>query len=59
VRLLGNNPLKRHALESEGIIVTEQRPLVVGVTRHNSRYLRAKKRHGHVIAAGALCVPRR
>ena len=54
VRLIGNNPLKRRALEELRIVVTEQVPLVVGVTVHNAHYLEAKRRRGHLIAATAL-----
>ncbi|MBI5511914.1 MAG: GTP cyclohydrolase II [Deltaproteobacteria bacterium] len=54
VRLLGNNPLKRRALEEMGVEVAKQVPLVVGVSRHNARYLKAKRRHGHLIAVAAL-----
>jgi len=57
--LLGNNPLKRHALAAMGVVIVEQRPLVVGVTVHNSRYLKAKRRHGHLIAADRLRARRR
>jgi GTP cyclohydrolase II len=48
VRLLGNNPLKRKALEEVGLEVVEQEPLVVGLTDFNQRYLEAKRAHGHL-----------
>jgi len=54
IRLYGNNPLKRAALEAQGIEVVEQVPLVVGVSRYNARYLNAKRSHGHVIPMEAL-----
>lgn len=54
LRLLGNNPLKREALESAGLVVTAQEPLFVGVSRYNARYLEAKRAHGHLIPRGPL-----
>jgi GTP cyclohydrolase II len=60
LRLLGNNPIKRQALEAMGIAVVEQVPLIVGVTGYNARYLKDKRRHGHLIDARALVAkPRR
>lgn len=54
IRLLGNNPLKREALESAGLVVTAQEPLLVGLSRHNARYLEAKRARGHLIPEGPL-----
>jgi GTP cyclohydrolase II len=54
IRLLGNNPLKREALESAGLLVTSQEPLIVGLSRYNARYLEAKRAHGHLIPPGPL-----
>jgi GTP cyclohydrolase II len=54
VRLLGNNPLKREALEQVGVQVVSQEPLVVGVTAFNTRYLQSKREHGHLIPPGAV-----
>jgi GTP cyclohydrolase II len=54
IRLLGNNPLKRVALEAQGIQVLEQEPLVVGVSSYNARYLKSKQLHGHLIPEEAL-----
>jgi GTP cyclohydrolase II len=54
IRLLGNNPLKREALEATGLVITAQEPLVVGLSRHNVRYLEAKRAHGHLIPPGPL-----
>ncbi len=56
VRLLGNNPLKRAGLEAVGIQVIEQEPLIAGVNLHNTRYLKAKQGHGHLIPEEALKV---
>ncbi|MGE9808267.1 MULTISPECIES: bifunctional 3,4-dihydroxy-2-butanone-4-phosphate synthase/GTP cyclohydrolase II [unclassified Janibacter] len=48
VRLLTNNPAKAAALTAHGIDVTEQVPLVVGVSDDNISYLRTKGvRMGH------------
>jgi GTP cyclohydrolase II len=49
LRLLGNNPLKRQALENVGIRVVSQESLVVGLTPYNKRYMQAKRTHGHLI----------
>ncbi|MBI5531599.1 MAG: GTP cyclohydrolase II RibA [Deltaproteobacteria bacterium] len=54
VRLLGNNPLKRKALEEVGIEVAAQVPLVVGVNPFNARYLDSKREHGHLIPLEAV-----
>ena len=56
VRLMANNPAKREALEEMGIEVVEQVPIVSGVTRYNARYLKAKRRHGHLIDADAIVI---
>jgi GTP cyclohydrolase II len=53
VRMLGNNPMKRTALEAVGLDV-EQVPLVVGVASYNVRYLVSKREHGHTIPPEAL-----
>ncbi len=47
VRLLTNNPMKEEQLLAAGVPVAERVPLVVGVSEHSLRYLRAKKTHGH------------
>ena len=48
VRLLTNNPVKRHALEEHGIEVVERVPLVVPPNPRNVQYLRTKaSRMGH------------
>jgi GTP cyclohydrolase II len=49
VRLLSNNPLKRQDLIDHGIEVEDVERLVVGVSSHNLRYMRAKREHGHTI----------
>ena len=49
IRLLSNNPHKREDLVHGGIEVVSVEPLVVGVGRHNLRYLHAKREHGHTI----------
>jgi GTP cyclohydrolase II len=54
LRLLGNNPSKRHDLEKVGLEVVEQLPLVAGVTPYNVRYLGSKREHGHAIPPEAL-----
>jgi GTP cyclohydrolase II len=54
IRLLGNNPLKRKALEDAGIVVIAQEPQVVGLTPYNVRYLASKREKGHIIPAESL-----
>jgi GTP cyclohydrolase II len=50
VRLLTNNPVKRHALEEHGIRVVERVPLVVPPNPNNIRYLHTKAaRMGHCL----------
>lgn len=49
VRLLSNNPHKREDLEKGGQAVSEVVTLVSGVCEHNIRYIRAKRRKGHVL----------
>ncbi len=51
VRLLSNNPLKVQDLEDHGVRVAATEQLVVGVTPHNLRYMKAKRQHGHHIGA--------
>lgn len=48
--LLSNNPAKRAALEELGLVVTEQRPLLVGANPHSAHYLATKaEKLGHAI----------
>jgi len=49
IRLLSNNPLKRQDLEDNGVEVVEVERLVVGLSEHNVRYMKAKREHGHSI----------
>ena len=50
IRLLTNNPLKLHALESNGIEVVERKSIVTGVNDQNKFYLTTKaKRMGHFL----------
>lgn len=53
IRLLGNNPLKRQALQDAGLRVVAQEPLVVGLTSFNQRYMQSKRLHGHLIPEDA------
>lgn len=54
IRLLGNNPLKREAMEEVGLVVVKQEPQVTGLTRYNVRYLASKREKGHIIPSDAL-----
>jgi GTP cyclohydrolase II len=54
VRLLGNNPMKREAMEEVGLHVVAQEPQITGLTRFNVRYLNSKREKGHIIPAEAL-----
>jgi GTP cyclohydrolase II len=49
IRLLSNNPMKVEHLERGGVTVAEKIPLVTGVSRYNTRYLKAKRSRGHTI----------
>lgn len=59
LRLMGNNPGKREALEAMGISVVEQTTLLSDVNPYNVRYLTSKRDHGHEIPADALTVEER
>jgi len=49
IRLLTNNPTKRVGLESYGLEVVDQVPIVAPVTEHNRKYLEAKRdKLGHL-----------
>jgi len=54
IRLLGNNPMKREALENVGLNIVAQEPQVVGLTKYNVRYLASKRDKGHIIPQDAL-----
>jgi len=50
IRLLSNNPEKRRALASAGIVVVEQVPCEASPNPHAARYLRVKKQSmGHTL----------
>lgn len=50
IRLITNNPRKVVGLEGYGLQIVERVPLVCPATRHNARYLRAKKEKlGHLL----------
>lgn len=49
IRLVSNNPRKRQDLEKSGQVISEVVPLVAGLSEHNIRYLRAKRRKGHLL----------
>ena len=49
IRLMSNNPLKRRHLEEAGQRVVEYAPYVAGVSEHNLRYLRSKRKKGHLL----------
>jgi GTP cyclohydrolase II len=50
IRLLSNNPEKRHALAKGGIVVVEQIPCEASPNPHAVRYLRVKKQSmGHTL----------
>lgn len=58
IRLLTNNPMKEQHLERGGVRVAERVPLVAGLSRHNMRYLQAKRSHGHDFGEDTLPPPR-
>jgi GTP cyclohydrolase II len=48
LRLMSNNPAKRHALESVGVRIVDSLPIRVGFQAHNLHYLETKQRRmGH------------
>lgn len=50
VRLMSNNPLKKHSLEAAGIAVVEQMRHIVPPNAENERYLATKRtRLGHLL----------
>jgi 3,4-dihydroxy 2-butanone 4-phosphate synthase/GTP cyclohydrolase II len=50
VRLLSNNPAKRHGLEELGIVVAEQQPVQIEPNPFNAFYLETKRaRFGHTL----------
>ena len=50
VRLLTNNPTKRVGIESYGLEVVDQVPILTPVTEHNKRYIEAKRdKLGHLL----------
>ena len=49
IRLFSNNPMKRDQLEEGGQRVTRMVPFVVGLSKHNQRYLDSKRKKGHLI----------
>ncbi|MSQ15032.1 MAG: bifunctional 3,4-dihydroxy-2-butanone-4-phosphate synthase/GTP cyclohydrolase II [Dehalococcoidia bacterium] len=50
IRLLTNNPKKRVGLESYGLRIVEQVPVLGPVNEHNRRYLEAKRdKMGHIL----------
>lgn len=54
IRLMSNNPKKRHDLEAAGLSDVEMVSHVIGVNEHNRRYLRAKRKWGHIIDNGDI-----
>lgn len=52
IRLLTNNPKKRVGLESYGLEVVDQVPIIAPITDHNRRYLETKRdKLGHLLDA--------
>jgi GTP cyclohydrolase II len=49
IRLFSNNPIKERQLEAGGQPVERMVPYIVGVSKHNIRYLESKRRKGHLI----------
>ena len=50
IRLLTNNPAKRHGLSGYGLKVEERVPLITEPNKYNSRYLATKKgKMGHLL----------
>ena len=50
IRLFSNNPMKRDQLVAGGQPVKKMVPFVVGLSKHNERYLASKRKKGHLIA---------
>jgi GTP cyclohydrolase II len=49
IRLFSNNPIKKAQLEAGGQPVEKMVPYIVGLSRHNERYLESKRKKGHLI----------
>ena len=50
IRLLTNNPEKRHGLEHLGIDVTSRVPLIIAANKFNAGYLKTKEeKMGHML----------
>ena len=49
IRLFSNNPIKKKQLEAGGQPVERMVPYIVGLSRHNLRYLESKRKKGHLI----------
>jgi riboflavin biosynthesis protein ribBA len=50
IRLLTNNPEKRHGLEHWGINVTSRVPLIIAANKFNAGYLKTKEeKMGHML----------
>ena len=52
IRLFSNNPIKKTQLEESGQPVEQMVPYVVGLSKHNERYLASKRKKGHLITDG-------
>lgn len=50
IRLMTNNPKKIERIQSLGIKVNERIPIIVGINKHNEKYLKVKaEKMGHLI----------
>ena len=55
IRLITNNPAKRHGLSGYGMEIVERVPVIAEANPHNVRYLSAKhEKMGHLLDAQAL-----
>jgi 3,4-dihydroxy 2-butanone 4-phosphate synthase / GTP cyclohydrolase II len=52
MNLLTNNPVKRIGLESYGLEIVENIPIIVGINKHNETYMKTKQeRMGHDLSS--------
>ena len=55
IRLITNNPAKRHGLAGYGLEIVERVPVIAKANPHNVRYLTTKhEKMGHLLDADAL-----
>ena len=55
IRLMTNNPAKRHGLAGYGLEIVERVPVIAAANPHNVRYLSVKReKMGHLLDSDAI-----